>query len=510
MSELLPPDTAPALAPVAVQPDSSIVQPTLSRWFGARRRSQPKPPRLILRFAIYTAIGLAAAGAAVLLVVRTYATSQAETAVAYHARFVAETSLGNRLLPSDFKRTVDTQRRKTLDRLFRHQVLVDGVLRAALYSRDGRVMYSSDANQIGRVTQDSVAARSAATGKDLRHRLSTLTDGHGVSRKVLVEYVPVRFDGSQSLGVFVLYQDYAPIAKSAQSTFIPIAVVFEALLLALYFSLFPLLRRVTRRLRSHFDELEHHALHDSLTGLPNRDLFQDRLEEELARSTRSGTSVSVLLVDLDRFKEINDTLGHPSGDELLRELAERLEGVLRAGDFVARLGGDEFGIVLVGQGQLELTGAIDRIGNALEEPASLRGLTVAVGASIGVALFPDHGTDVKTLVKHADVAMYVAKEHHSRFEIYEQARLEGRTPPLARDRAANRDREREAPSRLPAEGRAELGPGRERRGARALGAPEAGAPDPLRLHLARGADGADEDPDRARARPGDRPVRFLA
>lgn len=383
--------------------------------------SRARTPRLVLRFAVYTAIGLAAAGAAILLLVRNYATSQAENAVAYHARFVAEVALGERLRPSDFAHQAKGARLRTLDRLFESQVLVDGVLRASLYSPDGRITYSSDHRQIGRRAGTSAAARAAATGTTLKSVLSTVAH-QGTQRKVLVELVPVRFGHSAPVGVFAFEQDYAPIARAARSTFLPIAAVLELLLVALYISLFPILRRVTRRLRGQVEELEHHALHDSLTELPNRDLFHDRLRQALARSSRDGTRVAVMLLDLDRFKEINDTLGHQSGDELLQELAARLGSVLRETDTVARLGGDEFGVVLPLDAGVDVVETVDRLRGALEQPVALQTLTVTVGASIGVALAPDHGSDVETLVKYADVAMYVAKERHSRYEIYNESR----------------------------------------------------------------------------------------
>src|SRR5262249_33827663 len=160
-------------------------------------------------------------------------------------------------------------------------------------------------------------------------------------------------------------------------------------------------------------------LHDSLTTLPNRDFFRQRLAEELEESARSGAQVAVLLIDLDRFKEINDTLGHPSGDALLRELATRLTHTVRNEDVVARLGGDEFGIVVRIDREVDVERTIELVGNALEDPVLLDELTVAVGASIGVAFFPDHGRDVESLIRRADVAMYVAKKNRSRFEIYD-------------------------------------------------------------------------------------------
>jgi diguanylate cyclase (GGDEF)-like protein len=176
----------------------------------------------------------------------------------------------------------------------------------------------------------------------------------------------------------------------------------------------------TRRLRRHAAESAYQALHDPLTALPNRTQFRmlvERLVDDAA--TQRG---AVVLVDLDRFKEINDTLGHQSGDVLLREVGARLRGLLRETDTFARLGGDEFGVVVPQQRDVTVADVVERIRTALEEPFTLHGLSLAIEVSIGVAVFPRDGEDVETLIKHADVAMYVAKDARSGVELYEAAR----------------------------------------------------------------------------------------
>ena len=156
--------------------------------------------------------------------------------------------------------------------------------------------------------------------------------------------------------------------------------------------------------------LEYLAYHDSLTGLPNRALLRDRVDQAVADARRSGKSTAVVLLDLDQFKNINDSLGHGAGDELLREVAARLSGALRATDTVGRLGGDEFVVVLRevdGQGgALRSLAALQR---ALGEPFVLSGTSMHVSASFGVALAPEHGSDMETLLGRADAAMYRAK-----------------------------------------------------------------------------------------------------
>ncbi len=166
--------------------------------------------------------------------------------------------------------------------------------------------------------------------------------------------------------------------------------------------------------------LLHQATHDTLTGLPNRALFNDRLELALALARRQDDSrTAVLLVDLDRFKEVNDTLGHHQGDMLLREVGERLKGTLRETDTIARLGGDEFALILpLVVDEEGAVGAAMRMQKVLADPIALDGVLVQVDASIGIALYPDHGADSETLVRQADVGMYDAKRSHAGHKVY--------------------------------------------------------------------------------------------
>jgi diguanylate cyclase (GGDEF)-like protein len=153
------------------------------------------------------------------------------------------------------------------------------------------------------------------------------------------------------------------------------------------------------------------ALHDALTGLPNRVLFADRTRRAIASAERSDGPVVVMLIDLDRFKDINDTLGHHYGDEVLRQMAGRLDDLIDPRDTVARLGGDEFG-VLVRSAATAAEGMViaKRIRHALAQPFVAEGVSLELGGSIGVAFHPQDGDDVETLMQRADVAMYQAKE----------------------------------------------------------------------------------------------------
>jgi len=173
---------------------------------------------------------------------------------------------------------------------------------------------------------------------------------------------------------------------------------------------------------------QHQALHDALTGLANRTLFNERIEQAILEAAREGSQVAVLVMDLDNFKEVNDSLGHHAGDVLLAELGSRVSAVVRAVDTVARLGGDEFGILLrKAGGREEAIQAIERICQAVERPVTVQGLPLSVEASIGVTLYPDDGREVDALLQRADVAMYGAKESNSSYVFYDEA-LDHRDP----------------------------------------------------------------------------------
>jgi diguanylate cyclase (GGDEF)-like protein/PAS domain S-box-containing protein len=168
---------------------------------------------------------------------------------------------------------------------------------------------------------------------------------------------------------------------------------------------------------------ERQALHDPLTGLPNRLLFDDRIERAIAHAERNGTPLAVVMLDLDRFKEVNDSLGHTAGDELLATVGERLRDALREADTAARLGGDEFGILLPDcEG---IVTAVERIRGALAAPISVQDLPLSIEASIGIALYPDHGHSSDLLIQRADAAMYTAKREGSHYAFYEGGSDEG-------------------------------------------------------------------------------------
>jgi len=195
--------------------------------------------------------------------------------------------------------------------------------------------------------------------------------------------------------------------------------------------------------------LAYQALHDVLTGLPNRALLSDRLSQSLRTAQRQKDSLGVCLIDLDRFKAVNDTYGHHVGDLVLKEVAARLRTALRASDTVARIGGDEMAIVLTSIGDTENAVAIaGKIAQVICEPCVFAGQQVTVGASIGLAVFPAHGSDGDTLLLRADAAMYAAKRAGGGVALYApdmpDAPLVVAAPAVNGD--ASRDLGRQAPT----------------------------------------------------------------
>ncbi|HEX6676128.1 MAG TPA: EAL domain-containing protein [Actinomycetes bacterium] len=161
------------------------------------------------------------------------------------------------------------------------------------------------------------------------------------------------------------------------------------------------------------------ALHDPLTGLPNRELFADRVGQAIRSSDRELRPAALLLLDLDRFKDVNDTLGHHHGDQLLWEVGRRLSGALRGSDTVARLGGDEFAVLLPGTTTEGASEVAAKLRARLHQPLTVGGVVLDLDASVGIAAYPDHGGDAAQLLQHADVAMYLAKQAHAGALVYD-------------------------------------------------------------------------------------------
>ncbi len=172
------------------------------------------------------------------------------------------------------------------------------------------------------------------------------------------------------------------------------------------------------------DRERHRALHDELTELPNRTLLYERIEQAMLEAKRDETTIAIMLMDLNRFKEINDTLGHFYGDYLLQMIAPRMWECIRQADTIARFGGDEFAVVLPGVELEQAVNIAEKITRAMEEPFHIEGNSLSIDVSIGIALYPRHGTDSDTLLQRADIALYAAKKTGGAFYSIYNAKLD--------------------------------------------------------------------------------------
>jgi diguanylate cyclase (GGDEF)-like protein len=290
-----------------------------------------------------------------------------------------------------------------------------------IFNRDRTVVYSNEREHIGETSTsdelDDVLAGEVVSG--FSHSADDGAGSEDGERVMLEVYVPVQYEGSPMPdGAMELYLPYAPVAAAVAEDVRTMTIGLIASLTVFYLVVFRLIASASRKLRRQKEALvtsaerdRHQATHDALTGLPNWELLRDRLEQGLAAASRSEAEVALLLIDLDRFKEINDTLGHTYGDKLLCQVGPRLQSVLREGDTVARLGGDEFAVLLpLVDGLGEAQQVAERLREALHRPFDVEGVSLDVEASVGIAISPWHGTDTESLLRNADIAMYVAKE----------------------------------------------------------------------------------------------------
>ena len=377
-------------------------------------RTRGRRPSLLTTFALVSLVPVALLGFGLSQYLEHQVRARAYADARQSAVLVA-TALQTQLTPYEFRYGLGQSDLSALDRTIAG-LKASGVTGVTLWDRRGRVLYADDRSSIGHVYRPDPRLRRAFGG----HVAAGMSPGDW-SGKAYEVGVPLRFgDDGHVLGALELYLPYAPIQSAIASDVRTTYAFIGGGLLLLWISIFRLVAGASRKLRRQAEENERLALHDHLTGLPNRALFLDRLDHALRASTRTGSGVAVLLMDLDRFKEVNDTLGHHSGDLMLKELAHRLSGVVRPTDTIARLGGDEFALLLPNVTQPDAGVALaERIALALDDPFVIDGLPLEAEASIGIALYPDHGEDVETLLQRADVAMYMAKETKAHYAVYD-------------------------------------------------------------------------------------------
>jgi diguanylate cyclase (GGDEF)-like protein len=288
---------------------------------------------------------------------------------------------------------------------------------AVVFSDDGYLTADGDGAGSGAgwsvPATDPAFATAAGGGTDV-----TILHGNSAGRSIRVLQPIVAHSSGRSVGVLEILLPYETVAAQIEAATVRNYWRLGAGLALLYVVLAAISWSSTHRLRRQAARAAHDALHDPLTGLPNRELFRRRVEE----ATRRTGSCAVVLVDLDRFKEVNDTLGHHAGDQLLRMVARRLADALRSDDTVARLGGDEFGLLLAGVSNPATARAlVEQVSTLLSAELVVEGVPLTIEASFGIALHPADGDDVESLLQRADAAMYHGKRGTAGVVVFDPA-----------------------------------------------------------------------------------------
>jgi diguanylate cyclase (GGDEF)-like protein len=365
----------------------------------------------VTRFAILSAVVITVLGVLVAKLMHDDFRARALAGAQQQARSLATATAEANMTADDVSNSeLSFATAQALDNAFGHDS--DGFERVKVWTADGRIVYSDDAQLIGATYSASSGVTAAMQGEvtstvaDLSVPQHASERGHG---ELLAVYVPLHLGGEAPAAVFELDKPYAPIASIISSQSNRLYLIMLVGLGFLYLALFRLATRTSRELRRQAEENRYQATHDALTGLANRAVLDTELQETIERHRRDGGRLALLLVDLDRFKEINDTLGHQSGDLLLRELGPRLEHATGEPNLVARLGGDEFAILLKDAEPAAAIATAQAVRRALGMPVTLGNVTVEVEASVGIACWPADGGDAEAVLQHADVAMYAAK-----------------------------------------------------------------------------------------------------
>lgn len=281
------------------------------------------------------------------------------------------------------------------------------ILAVKIYDPDGLTVFSTVTEEIGRSKRGSPSYEQAHAGG-----IASVLVEQGGNAYAVASYIPIRSTPEGGIeGVFELYTDVTPQMRQLQSTQLKVFGGIAGVLLLLYVVLLLLVRHADRLILRQEEALKIRAHYDALTGLPNRILFRDRLQHAMDRAERDERLVALMFIDMDRFKAINDTLGHEAGDQMLREIARRLQACIRNYDTAARIGGDEFTVILEGVRDIEEVDNIaTRIVADLGQPYSLLGKQQYSNASVGITIYPFDDDGMDNLLQNADVAMYRAKQ----------------------------------------------------------------------------------------------------
>jgi diguanylate cyclase (GGDEF)-like protein len=377
--------------------------------------------RLFLAYAAASLVLVALLGGLLVRGYREDAARQSEDQGRAQASVIEEMAVAPALDGADLAAGLTVTQRQRLQEATDLAIFHGSVLGLRLRSFAGQVAFSDDGSTAGGIPVADRAFRAAAAG---RTDVAVVVDTRRTSGNVIRVLQPVIAGASgQAIGVLELYLPYDAIAAHLHRAMVVTYWRLGAGLAGLYLVLALIAWSTTRSLRRYASRREYEAMHDGLTGLPNRAAFRARARDALQAAGAPGPAGAVVLVDLNRFKEVNDTLGHHAGDELLKVVSSRLSAALDGAGTVARLGGDEFGLILPGMPRHVVLEVLKHTRGELHRETLLDGVALRIEASFGVALYPEHGTDVEQLLQHADAAMYEGKRGTTDIVLYDEGRV---------------------------------------------------------------------------------------
>ncbi len=319
-----------------------------------------------------------------------------------------------------------------------NRIIGTRVVKVKIYNQDGVTVFSTEPGQIGKNIDDNPGFISAIRG-EIRSNITFRGQFHTFEkqtwdRNVVSSYVPVRSPGSDDIGgVFEVYTDVTEMVSDIRTARWYFVLTTVMALGALYFYLLVLVNRADdmlenqdRERRAQSEKIRRMAFYDELTGLGSRTHFHRKFDEVMKRARRSGDLFSVLMIDLDEFKPVNDSFGHDTGDRLLSLTGRRIRESIRETDHAFRIGGDEFVVLLEGMHDYrDAQNVARKLTLRLNQPVNFGEFDIRPSASMGYALFPADGETEEALMKNADIALYTAKsEGRNRMQRY---RMEGKS-----------------------------------------------------------------------------------
>jgi diguanylate cyclase (GGDEF)-like protein len=386
---------------------------------------------LLQRFAVVSLLLVVVLGVLMAQLLATMVAKRALQSATDAAVLTTTVAIQPLLTRDDLANDLPAEKIAALDRAMSGSRGSTEIARIKIWHHDGDVLYMADPHTTSPEEPSSVRSHELDEALEGKIEAEIISSSDEVDNAALLArygtllevYVPILYDDDPSpAGVFELYLPYEPVRDSIRADTLRAIALLAGGLVVLWLGLFRTVATASRRLRDESRRNEYQARHDALTGLPNRTALQVRIDAALGQSRAPGHSAVLVLLDLDRFRDVNDTLGHGHGDALIRETAARLTRHIGDEGVVARLGGDEFGVLLPDvPSRAEAVLSAEALRAVLRAPLELDGVPLVVEASVGLSMHPADAADASAMLQHADVAMYVAKRTHHGVVVYDRA-----------------------------------------------------------------------------------------